>query len=158
MPEIKTIDAAGRAAFKFEEGLKLKPYRDQKGIPTIGVGCTYYPNGKRVTMQDKPLADVNAAWALFDKINELYTMTVYSTTRDDINQNQFNALVLLCYNIGTAGFKDSTVLRLVNQNPNDPKIADAFYMWRFSTIDGVPQPILANRRKRESKIYFTPVI
>lgn len=155
MTEIKNLDSVGRAALLKEEGLVLHPYLDSAGIPTIGIGCTYYPNGKKVTMQDTPLQNEDAAWGLFDKINDHYLMTVYSITRDDITQNMFNGLFLLCYNIGTSAFKGSTVVKLVNKNPFDPAIADAFYMWRFSTVNGVKKPILAPRRKREAKLYFS---
>jgi lysozyme len=155
MTEIKTLDQVGREFMAQEEGIKLKPYRDSAGIPTIGIGCTFYPDGRRVTMKDPPLPDVKAAWKLFDKVNSNFLLTVYSTTRDDINQNQFNALLALCFNIGPGAFKSSTVLRLVNKNPNDPAIADAFYMWRYSTVDGVKKPVLAGRRKREAALYFS---
>lgn len=150
MTEIKTLDQVGRDFLANEEGIKLKPYRDSVGIPTIGIGCTYYPGGKKVTMLDKPLPSIQAAWYLFDKVNENFLLTVYSTTRDDINQNQFNALVSLCYNIGTGAFKSSTVLKLVNNNPNDPKIAAAFEMWK----NAGGKPVLLGRRRREAKLYF----
>ena len=155
MKEIRSLDQVGRDHMAFEEGIKLKPYKDDAGIPTIGIGCTYYPDGRRVTMKDKPLASNSAAWELFDAVNDNFLLTVYSTTRDDITQNQFNALLSLCYNIGSGEFKKSTVLRLVNKNPNDPAISAAFYMWRFSTVDGVKKPILAGRRKRDAQLYFT---
>jgi lysozyme len=151
MTEIKTLDQRGRDFMAKEEGIKLKPYLDRAGIPTIGIGCTFYPDGRRVTMKDKPLENVQAAWDLFDAVNSNFMLTVYSTTRDDINQNQFNALVSLCYNIGTGGFKGSTVLKLVNKSPNDPKIAAAFEMWKSAG----GKPVLLGRRKREAKLYFS---
>lgn len=151
MIEIKTLDQRGRDFLAKEEGIVLHPYPDSVGIPTIGIGCTYYPGGRKVTMKDAPLPNVQAAWDLFDKVNNNFLLTVYSTTRDDINQNQFNALVSLCYNIGPVGFKGSTVLKLVNKNPNDPKIAAAFEMWK----NAGGKPILLGRRKREVKMYFS---
>lgn len=151
MTEIKTLDQRGRDFLAKEEGIVLKPYLDSVGVPTIGIGCTFYPDGRRVTMKDKPLKNVQAAWDLFDAVNSNFMLTVYSTTRDDINQNQFNALVSLCYNIGPAGFKGSTVLKLVNKNPSDPKIGPAFEMWK----NAGGKPILAARRKREVKMYFS---
>jgi lysozyme len=151
MTEIKTLDQRGRDFLAKEEGIVLKPYLDSVGIPTIGIGCTFYPDGRRVTMKDKPLKNVQAAWDLFDAVNSNFMLTVYSTTRDDISQNQFNALVSLCYNIGTGGFKGSTVLKLVNKNPNDPKIAAAFEMWK----NAGGKPILLGRRRREAKLYFS---
>lgn len=151
MTEIKSLDQRGRDFLAKEEGIKLKPYLDSVGIPTIGIGCTFYPDGRKVTMNDKPLQNVKAAWDLFDAVNQNFLLTVYSTTRDDITQNQFNALLSLCYNIGTPGFKGSTVLKLVNKNPNDPKIAIAFEMWKSAG----GKPILLGRRKREAKLYFS---
>jgi lysozyme len=153
--EIKTLDQVGRDFIKEEEGIVLHPYLDSAGIPTIGIGNTYYPGGKKVTMKDSPLPNEAAAWKLFDSVNDHYLMTVYSVTRNDITQNMFNGLFLLCYNIGTTAFKNSTVVKLVNKNPHDPAIANAFYMWRFATINGVKKPILAGRRKREAKLYFS---
>lgn len=153
--EIRTLDEVGRRFLAKEEGIKLHPYKDDAGIPTIGIGCTWYPGGKKVTMNDPPLPDEAAAWELFDKVNASFLMAVYSTTRDDINQNQFNALLSLCYNIGVGDFKKSTVLRLVNERPSDPRIKEAFYMWRFSTVNGVKKPILAARRIREAALYFS---
>jgi lysozyme len=104
MTEIKTLDQRGRDFLAKEEGIVLHPYPDSVGIPTIGIGCTYYPGGRKVTLKDPPLPNAQAAWDLFDKVNNNFLLTVYSTTRDDINQNQFNALVSLCYNIGPGAF------------------------------------------------------
>lgn len=151
MNEIRSLDQRGRDFLAKEEGIVLKPYLDSVGIPTIGIGCTFYPDGRRVTMKDKPLDNVQAAWDLFDAVNSNFLFTVYSTTRDDINQNQFNALLSLCYNIGPVGFKGSTVLKLVNKNPNDPKISEAFRLWK----NAGGKPILLGRRNREVKLYFS---
>lgn len=141
------MDAAGIDFLIKEEGLRLKPYLDSKGIPTIGIGNTYYENGKRVTMKD-PVITKERAIQLFKSILVFYETAVWSVTRDDINQNQFNALTSLCYNIGVNAFKGSTVVRLLNKNPNNPKIAAAFEMWRNPKV-------LLGRRKREHKLYFS---
>lgn len=151
MPEIKTLDQVGRDFLAHEEGIKLKPYLDSVGIPTIGIGCTYYPGGRKVTMKDPPLTNEQAAWDLFDKVNETYLLTVYSTTRDDISQNQFSALVSICYNIGPGAFKSSTLLKRVNQDPHDLAITEAFLMWK----NAGGRPVLLARRKREVQLYFS---
>lgn len=145
--EIKSMDLAGINFLVKEEGLKLKPYLDSKGIPTIGIGCTYYENGERVKMTDPPLTREKVI-QLFRTVLKLYETTVWSVTRDDISQKQFNALVSICFNIGVNGFKGSTLLTRVNHNPKDPKITNAFLMWR--------KPIeLLGRRKREAQLYFS---
>lgn len=149
--EIKSLDQRGRDFLSNEEGIKLKPYLDSVGIPTIGIGCTYYPDGRKVTMLDDPLRNIQAAWDLFDNVNRHFLLTVYSTTRDDITQNEFNALLSICYNIGTSAFKGSTLLKRVNKNPNDPSITAAFRMWKSAG----GKPILLERRNREAKLYFS---
>lgn len=149
--EIKKVNAAGLDFISKEEGMILHPYRDAIGIPTIGVGCTYYEDGRRVTMADKPITKERAL-TLFSNILQTYEKAVWSTTTDCINQNQFNALVSICFNIGVAAFKGSTLLKRVNNNYNDPSIKAAFEMWRNA---GNKKGILLNRRKREAALYFS---
>lgn len=150
MPEIKTMDQSGIDFLMQEEGLRLKPYLDSAGIPTIGVGCTYYEDGRRVTMKD-PAITKEQAISLFKNVLKPYETTIWSVTRDDINQQQFNALTSLAFNIGTNGFKGSTVLKLVNKNQNDPAIGKAFELWKSAG----GKPVLLGRRKREAKLYFS---
>jgi lysozyme len=88
---------------------------------------------------------------LFKNVLLNYELAVYSSTRDDINQNQFDSLVSLAFNIGTGAFKKSTLLKKVNANPNDPAIKGAFEMWK----NAGGMPILLKRRQREAALYFT---
>lgn len=150
MAEIKKLSKKGISFIGNEEGCKLKPYLDSVGIPTIGYGNTYYENGKRVTMKD-PAITKDRALSLFMSILSLYEKAVWSNTRDDINQNQFDALVSFTYNVGIAGFKSSSALKLINKNPFDPKITDALKMWK----NAGGKPILLNRRIREAALYFS---
>jgi len=151
MAEITTLDKEGLDFLKHEEGCILHPYRDSVGIPTIGIGMTYYPaTGKKVTMQD-PIITMQQADDMFMLMVKPYCLAVYSTTRDDINQHQFNALVSLCYNIGTGGFKGSTVHRMVNANVIGQPLKDAFLMW--SKAGGKLNLALKERRVREYNLY-----
>lgn len=149
--EITQVSKSGIDFLAVEEGLVLKPYLDSVGIPTIGIGCTYYEDGRKVKMSDPPISRERAL-QLFKNLLKGYELAVYSRTRDDINQNQFNALVSLCFNIGVTAFKTSTVLKRVNANPLDPAVRSAFLMWK----NAGGKPILLNRRKREADVYFTP--
>lgn len=150
MTEIKEMDNAGLDFLVQEEGLRLKPYLDSAGIPTIGIGCTYYEDGTRVKMND-PAITKERAYSLFKNVLKPYETAIWSVTRDDISQQQFNALTSLAYNIGVSGFKGSTVQKLVNKNPSDPAIVNAFEMWK----NAGGKPVLLGRRKREAKLYFS---
>ena len=147
--EIKKLDNEGLEFLTLEEGLRLKPYLDTRKIPTIAVGNTYYEDGTRVKMTDKPISR-ERAMNLFHNILKPYETLVWSVTRDDITQNQFNALVSLAYNIGQAGFRTSTVLKRVNERKSMEELRASFLAWKWS--DG--KPILLNRRKREFQLYI----
>jgi len=141
------LNSKGYKALHDREGLRLKPYLDTKGVPTISLGVTYYPNGRKVTMQDKPLT-IEQAGNLATITADKFAFQVDKLLTSKVNQNQFNALVSLAYNIGINGFRNSTVLRKVNINPNDPAIKEAFMMW-------TKNPELKGRRESEVKQYFT---
>ncbi len=149
--EIQQTSKAGLEFIANEEGCILRPYRDSVGIATIGLGCTYYEGGRRVQMTDPPITKARAL-ELFKNLLKTYEQAVWSNTRDDINQKQFDALTSLCFNIGVNGFKGSTLLKRVNLNPNDPTIKQAFEMWRNA---GNKRGLLLARRQREAELYFS---
>ena len=55
-----TLDNKGYLLIAQFEGLRLKPYLCSAGVPTIGYGSTFYPSGRKVTMQDKPITQETA--------------------------------------------------------------------------------------------------
>ena len=141
------LNSIGYKALHDREGLRLKPYLDTKRVPTIAMGNTYYEDGRKVTMQDKPLT-IEQAGNLATITADKFAFQVDKLLTSKVNQNQFNALVSLAYNIGINGFRNSTVLRKVNINPNDPAIKEAFMMWTKNVE-------LVGRRESEIKQYFT---
>lgn len=151
--EIESLDQAGLNLIKQFERCVLHPYLDAVKIPTIGYGQTYYPEtGKKVTMQDAPISQ-ELANNMFLQMVKPFELAVYSTTRDDLTQNNFNALVSLCYNIGTGGFKGSTVHRLVNKHITGEPLKDAFLMW--DKADGKVLEALVSRRNMEYNVYIS---
>jgi len=151
MKEIRETSNKGIQFLIQEEGLVKRPYLDQVGVPTIGVGSTYWENGTKVKMTDSPITTERAI-QLFRTTLKGYELTVYSLTRDDINHNQFDALTSFTYNVGTHGFKISDLVKKVNKNKEDPTITAAFEAWK----NAGGKPILLSRRKREAALYFTP--
>lgn len=145
------VDNKGLDLIKQFEGFSGKPYLDSIGVPTIGYGFTYYPNGKRVTMNDSPISEEHAT-TLLAEIIKPYEVGVDSMTRDDITQNQFNALVSFAYNLGLKNLQGSTLLKKVNRNPNDKTIKDEFLKW--VNAGGKKLHGLVNRRNKEAEVYF----
>ena len=146
------ISQKGLDLLKRFEGVRLKPYLCPAGIATISIGCTYYPDGTKVRMTDPEISPARATEIFFNVLKH-YESSVDSYTRDDITQNQFDALVSFAYNVGTGALKKSTLLKKVNANPNDKFIESQFLIW--NKVKGVPVKGLTQRRQAESKLYFS---
>jgi lysozyme len=134
------------------EGLRLKPYLCPARVPTIGYGNTYYADGKRVTMQDKPITR-EQAYELLKIIADKFARQVDAVVTATVTQNQFNALVSFAYNIGMGNFRKSTLLRMVNLSPHNASIRAQFMRW--NKAGGVELRGLTNRRIDEANLYFT---
>lgn len=155
-----TVDQSGIDLIHSFEGLSLTPYICPAGVPTIGWGNTYYPNGKKVTMKDKAITREQAD-EIFAFVLSLFEKDVNSLIKTKLTQNQFSALVSFAYNVGTdidaddipEGLGDSTLLKKVNANPNDPTIRTEFAKWNKS--NGKPLAGLIRRRKMEADLYFS---
>ena len=134
------------------EGFSAKPYLCSAKIPTIGFGNTYYPDGKRVSMLDKEITKVQA-FEMFKYIADRFASRVSKLVTSPLNQNQFNALVSLAYNIGIAAFTNSTLLKKVNVNHNDKSIELEFKKW--NKVNKKEVEGLTRRRNYEADIYFS---
>jgi lysozyme len=132
------------------EGLSLKPYKCPVGIWTIGYGTTFYTNGIKVKETDNPISQAEATNLLIEVLKH-YEQSVDSFCRDDITQNQFDALVSFCYNVGAGSLKSSTLLKKVNVNPNDETISLEFMKWNKG--GGKVLKGLTERRKAEADLY-----
>lgn len=146
------LSQKGLDLIKKFEGFSAKPYLCSAGVPTIGYGSTYYANGVKVKMTDSPISE---EWAeeLLQKVVTHYERGVDSMTRDDINQNQFDALVSFAYNVGLTNYKNSTLLKRINANPKDPDIQKQFMKW--VRAGGKVIKGLINRRTIEANLYFS---
>ena len=143
---------SGLELIKKYEGFRSEPYLDAAGVPTIGYGATYYPNGKKVTMQDAPITRQRGEELLKEMLRD-FEKGVNRTITAKLNQNKFDALVSISYNIGNGAFAKSTLAKRVNANPNDPDIAYQFSRWNKSS--GKVLQGLVRRRKEEANLYFS---
>lgn len=154
-----TFSEKGEGLLKDIEKLRLKPYDDQTGKDitgwvegaTIGYGhlisskeWKLYKDGITEEQAEQLFEDDLAPYV--DKVNEAITVGV--------SQQQFDAMVLLTYNIGEPGFAASSVAKLVNDPAADTPYAsleDAWKAWNKS--QGKVNQGLINRRNAEWNIY-----
>lgn len=133
------------------EGIVLRPYKDSVGIPTIGIGSTYYEDGTKVKMTDKAITKERAI-QLAKNVVKSFEEQVNKSILLPMTQNQFDAMVLLCYNIGKSGFARSSVVRNFNLG-NIQKAADSFLLW--NKAGGKVVKGLVNRRNKERSLFLS---
>lgn len=134
------------------ESLRLNAYLCPAGLPTIGYGNTFYEDGTRVKLGEK--ITKKRAEELFNSVvQNNFIEPVKRLLKVTLNDNQFSALVSFAYNVGIGNFQKSTLLRIVNTNPNDERIAHEFKRWNKS--NGRVLNGLIRRRNDEAKLYFS---
>lgn len=117
-----------------------------KGLWTIGWGCTG-PDVTANTIWSRAKADMELR-----KIADRHAALVEKTITVPLNQNQFDALVSLSYNLGLS--KAPTLIKRLNAGDYDGA-AKAFDL--YTRGGGVVLPGLVRRRKAERKLFESKV-
>jgi lysozyme len=131
------------------EGCKLTSYLCPAQKWTIGYGNTFI-NGKPVT-EGMKITQAQADNLLIKSLAEYETQIDYYRF-SGIQQNQFDALVSLIYNIGAGALKRSNLPNMIRVNPYSININTEWE--RFVYAKGMKLPGLVRRRKAELELYF----
>jgi len=167
---IREINQAGIELIKSFEGIhdgdpttvNLDPYLDPVGIWTIGWGHAIFigseflrgPENKRRAHSlypggiTKGQAETLLRADVLDACRDVGTLV-----RVPLTDNQFAALVSFTFNVGVGNFKQSTLLRLVNQR-DFIGASQEFPKWNKSggrILDG-----LTRRRVAEAALFMRP--
>ncbi len=105
---------AGINLIRLSEKFVSKPYLCPAGIPTIGYGTTIYPNGKKVTLKDKPITKAEAIKMLEFMVDTVYEEYVDKYVKVPLTQGQYDAIVDFVYNMGGGALQSSTLLKKLN--------------------------------------------
>lgn len=136
-----------------KEALRLKAYKCPAGEWTIGWGET---DGVRAGMVwNKAYADQRFCDSLTER-----TQAVLDLCTEHPSDNELGAMVVLAYNIGTAAFAKSTVLRLHNKGDRlgASRAFALFNKFRNPEHSGALEVSngLTIRRAQEAALYLTP--
>lgn len=135
----------GRKLIERNEGCVLKAYYDVVGVLTIGYGCT-----GRGVYAGQIITQEEADDMLSDRLANEFEPSVSSV--GNTNQNQFDAMVSLAFNIGTGAFKGSSVVRL-HKKGDFKGAAEAFLLW--NKAGGKILAALTRRRQEERSLYLS---
>lgn len=97
------------------EGLRLSPYLDGAGIPTIGYGSTRYEDSACVDIDDPAISEQEADSLLLNDLNQSANY-LQNIIKVNLTQKQTDAILSLVYNIGIGNFKNSTLRKYLNKN------------------------------------------
>ncbi|WP_375435093.1 lysozyme [uncultured Hymenobacter sp.] len=161
--------ARGLALIKKKELFMAKAYYCPAHILTIGYGHVIAANEPH--LKQAVLTEAEASALLCRDVLRYEKAVLRGTEGAKLTQNQFDACVCLCYNIGEAGFEKSSVARLISARAGEAAIRGAWSLWnkmdgtrnrRDDDKDGlIDEPGekqvaagLVTRRKEEADLFF----
>lgn len=138
-----SLSPSGLEMLQQFEGFSATAYSDFKGY-SIGFGHLIRAGESfdEITRDEAAqLLAGDVAWA---------ERAVSSAVAVPLSQEQFDALVSLCYNIGETAFRNSTLVRLLNSGDYAGAAAQ---FDRWNRAGGVVNAVLVNRRAAERKLF-----
>jgi len=139
------LSNAGLTLIKQSEGFRATTYNDAVGRPTIGYGHKLrpgesFPNGiTRAQAEQLLIADVAAACGAVEHLVQV-----------PLTQDQFDALVDFCFNLGRGRLAASTLLRELNAGNYD-EARRQLLLW--DRAGGHALPALQARRRAEFDLW-----
>lgn len=137
-----------KAMVKKFEGRRLKPYLCPAGIATIADGATTYPDGRKVTLKDRPITNQEA-----DEILE-YNCNTYIKSAGKLSpilwlsgEAKHTAIADFCFNLGSTRYKASTLKKRVDAEDWN---GAAIELSKWVYGGGKKLPGLVSRRKAEA--------
>lgn len=139
------LSPIGLDLIKRSEGFRSHTYKDVNGIPTIGYGHRLlsfesFPNGITESRAAEILAaDVHNAEQAVERLAKV-----------PLSQNQFDALVDFCFNLGAGRLASSTLLKILNGG----RYQDAAeQLLRWDLAGGQENAALKTRREAEFALW-----
>ena len=153
-PTRMSTSVAGRKAITAHEGNVLTAYPDPAtgGEPwTIGVGHTSAAGLPKVVKGMR----ITAAQSdeILSRDLKTFEAGVRSAVKVPLNQNEFDALVSLAFNIGLGAFSKSTLVKKLNAGDR-AGAADQFLVWNKAA--GKVMKGLSSRRASERSLFLKP--
>lgn len=161
MTKITNIGKNGLKLIKYFESFFSKPYICPAGVPTIGWGTTrYFDTKAKVNIKDKAITQEVADMLILGDITTIYAPLVDKLCRDDLTQNEFDAVCSFVYNAG-ATYRGSDgknhyfrLFDLINRKVPQKELEE---YWKDCAVTGGGKKLngLIKRRAKEVELFFT---
>jgi len=138
-----STSSAGIDLIKKWEGFRSKAYLCPAQVWTIGYGHT------KTAKPGDSVTKLKAEQMLKQDLH-IYEHAVRTIVKVPLNQNQFDALVSFCYNVGTNAFRNSTLVKQLNLKQYSTV---RFQLSRWNKANGRILPGLVSRREDEGSLF-----
>lgn len=125
------------------EEIRTTAYRDTRGIWTIGVGHTSAAGNPDVH-EGLTISTIDA-YKIFQKDLESFEQCVNSMVKVKVNQDQFDSMVSLAYNIGNHAFANSSLIRDLNDGASLDQLDKDILKWNQ------PNEIIGRRKSERTQ-------
>lgn len=136
----------GRSLLEQREGNILHAYQDTVGVWTIGYGHTHF-DGPPIPVAGMKISQQEADDMLTRDLTH-YENLVNQNVTVLLTQNEFDALVSICYNVESALSSRSSIVRSLNRG-DKKAAAEAIMLYN-------KPPEIIGRRRTEQKQFMTP--
>ena len=149
------ISKTGIDLIKSFEGCYLTAYKCPAGVWTIGIGHTGTVDGKQIH-QGMTITQQKAEQLLSDYLENKYEPAVRKLGVE-LNQNQYDALVSFCYNLGPGIFNGNLLSAIKARNWTS--VAEQILLYNKARVNGTLTVLngLTRRREAERKLFLTPI-
>ena len=134
------------------EGCKLTAYRDEVGVWTIGYGITNsdFKITKKIIRKGMKISKATAEKWLEESLNKKYLPLVLEYDKQyNWDQNELDALVSFCYNIGS--------IKQLTADGTRSKTVVASKILQYNKAGGKVYRGLTRRRKAERELFLAKV-
>ncbi|HQV23440.1 MAG TPA: lysozyme [Agitococcus sp.] len=133
------------------EGLYLKPYLCPAGVPTIGYGATFYQDGKKVSLRDKPITREQAEDLLMYHLKQYFLKEVLLLCYTLDTESKTASILDFAFNVGLGNLKVSTLRkRILSKNWEDVPNQ----LMRWNKANGKVLKGLTLRREAEKVLFI----
>jgi lysozyme len=161
------ISENGIKLIKAYESFFENAYQDIVGVWTIGWGTIQYPDGRKVEKGDVCNLAEAERWLAFElHLKQADVLRITEGAR--LNQQMFDALVSLVYNVGVGGISKSFIQMIKNNSTDKRIVGNTSVKYRYFGVGGKfiqycnagGKPIkgLIRRRKSEAFLYLNGYI
>ena len=137
------------------EGFSPTPYTCPAGVATIGYGNTFYEDGTKVTLQDKPITRSEAELVLIRSLSTQYLLSVLKASpRLITHPERLGAITDFCFNLGAARYRASTLRKRIDAGDVEGAKEEIL---KWNKAGGRVLPGLVKRRAAERALFLAGV-